>query len=118
MDLNLKDKVFIVTGGSKGIGYGICLSLAREGAVAFLIGRKESDLQKAVQNIWAKGGKAAYAVAELTDPEQCKNAVAEAVENFGRIDGLVNNAGVNDGVGLEHGNYEDFLRSLHSNVVH
>lgn len=118
MDLNLKDKVIIITGGSKGIGYGISKSLAKEGAVAFLIGRKEADLQKAVKNIWATGGKAAYAIAELTDPEQCKRAVEAAVEDFGRIDGLVNNAGVNDGVGLENGNYEDFVRSLHRNVVH
>lgn len=118
MDLNLKDKVIIVTGGSKGIGYGISKCLAKEGAVAFIIGRKEADLQKAVQNIWATGGKAAYAIAELTDPIQCKSAVEEAVDTFGRIDGLVNNAGVNDGVGLENGNYEDFVRSLHRNVVH
>lgn len=118
MDLKLKDKVIIVTGGSKGIGYAISTSLAQEGAVPFLIGRKEPDLQKAVQKIWADGGKADYAIAELTDPDQCKKAVEQVVENFGRIDGLVNNAGVNDSVGLENGNYEDFVRSLHRNVVH
>jgi len=57
-------------------------------------------------------------LAELTDPDQCKKAVAEVVKKYGRIDGVVNNAGVNDGVGLEHGSYEGFIQSLHRNLVH
>jgi L-fucose dehydrogenase len=57
-------------------------------------------------------------MAELTDPEQCKLAVESAVEKYGKIDGVVNNAGINDGVGLENGNYEDFLRSINRNLTH
>jgi L-fucose dehydrogenase len=57
-------------------------------------------------------------VAELTVPEQCEAAVKSIAEKFGRIEGLVNNAGVNDGVGLETGNYENFMASLHKNLVH
>lgn len=118
MDLHLKDKVIIVTGGSKGIGYGISSSLAAEGAIPFIVGRKEPDVLKAVQTIKEKGGNAAYAIAELTDPEQCEKAIEKVIKEFGRIDGLVNNAGVNDGVGLENGNYPDFMRSIQRNVAH
>ena len=64
------------------------------------------------------GGQADYAIAELTDPEQCKKAIEKVEKIFGRIDGLVNNAGVNDGVGLENGSYEEFMGSLKRNVVH
>ncbi len=118
MDLNLKDKVIIVTGGSKGIGNGICNVLAREGAIPIIVGRNKEDVLNAVKTIENENQKASYAFAELTDPEQCENAVKKVVEEFGRIDGLVNNAGVNDGVGLENGNVEDFLKSINRNLTH
>ena len=118
MDLNLKDKVIIITGGSKGIGWGITTSLAKEGAIPFIVGRNEGDVKKAVKAIQENGGQAGYAIAELTIPEQCEKAVEKVVKEFGRIDGLVNNAGVNDGVGLENGNYADFMRSIQRNVAH
>src|SRR5210317_986690 len=118
MDLNLKEKVIIVTGGSKGIGNGICNVLASEGAIPIIIGRNEKDILNAIEVIENNGGKAFYALAELTKPEDCKNAVAKVKNEFGRIDGVVNNAGVNDSVGLEHGNYEDFIASAHKNLVH
>lgn len=118
MDLKLKDKVIIVTGGSKGIGYGICQVLAQEDAIPVIIGRTEPDVLKAVQEIKELGGQAFHAIAELTDKVACKNAIDRVIEKFGRIDGLVNNAGLNDGVGLEHGNYDDFMRSIQRNVAH
>lgn len=118
MDLQLQDKVIIVTGGSKGIGYGISTSLAAEGAIPIIVGRKEKDVLKAVALIEKNGGKASYAIAELTDPKQCEAAITKIVKEYGRIDGLVNNAGVNDGVGLENGNYADFMRSIERNVTH
>ncbi|MEO7800669.1 MAG: SDR family oxidoreductase [Ginsengibacter sp.] len=118
MDLGLKDKIIIVTGGAKGIGEGISHVLAKEGATPFIIGRNENDNSDAVKAIEYAGGRADFFTAELTDPEACKNAVDVIKEKYNRIDGLVNNAGVNDGVGLEKGNYEDFMRSLHRNLVH
>ena len=118
MDLHLKDKVIIVTGGSKGIGWGIVETLAAEGAVPFIIGRNKKDVLRAVETINTNGATASYAFAELTDPEQCKAAVQKIVDEFGRIDGLVNNAGINDSVGLEDGNYQDFLRSIERNLGH
>lgn len=118
MNLNLQDKVIIVTGGAKGIGEGICQVLAAERAIPVVIGRNEADNEAAVQRLQQGGGKAYAVKAELSDPGQCANAVADVVAQFGRIDGLVNNAGVNDGVNLEHGSYEGFVASLHKNLVH
>lgn len=118
MDLQLKDKVIIVTGGSKGIGLGISVVLANEGAIPVIVGRDKESMLEVVEQIQGNGGKASYAIAELTDPEQCRSAVDRTIKEFGRIDGLVNNAGINDGVGLENGNYEDFLRSINRNLTH
>jgi L-fucose dehydrogenase len=118
MDLQLKDKIIIVTGGAKGIGEGIAKVLAKEEAVAVIIGRNEKDNLATVEDIAMQGGKAFQVVAELSVPQQCEQAVKAVLKQFGRIDGLVNNAGVNDGVGLEHGDYEGFVKSLHSNLIH
>jgi len=118
MDLGLKDKVIIVTGGAKGIGAGITKVLAAEGAIPVIVGRSEADNMVIVKEVEAAGGKAWQVVAELTEPSACEKAVNAVLQQFGRIDGLVNNAGVNDGVGLENGNYEQFMASLHKNVVH
>ncbi|MCL5129621.1 MULTISPECIES: SDR family oxidoreductase [unclassified Algibacter] len=118
MDLNLKDKVIIVTGGSKGIGLGIVESLIHEGANPVIITRNKASAIDAIEDFKKKGIEVFYALAELTDPEQCKNAINEVVKKYGRIDGLVNNAGVNDSVGLETGNYNDFIQSLKRNVGH
>jgi len=107
-----------VTGGAKGIGFGIARQLAAEGAIPVIVGRDEGDNQKAVQVIAAAGGEASYVTAELTRPEECGRAIGEVISRHGTIHGLVNNAGVNDGVGLETGNYEAFVQSLHKNLVH
>lgn len=118
MDLQLKDEIIIVSGGAKGIGEGIVKLLAKEGAIPVIIGRNEDDNLKIVKEIENAGGKAFQSVAELTKPGECENAINEVIKKFNRIDGLVNNAGVNDGVGLENGNYEKFMGSLHKNLVH
>lgn len=118
MNLGLTDKVIVVTGGAKGIGAGIVKVLAAEGAIPVVIGRSEADNMVVVREVETAGGKAYQVVAELTDPAACEKAIAAVLQHFGRIDGLVNNAGVNDGVGLESGNYEQFMASLHKNVVH
>ncbi len=114
MDLQLENKVVIVTGGAKGIGEAIIKQLSAENAIPVIVGRNENDNNA----LLAKLGKGYQVAAELTEPAACKAAVAEIAARFGRIDGLVNNAGVNDGVGLENGSYEAFMASLHKNLVH
>lgn len=118
MNLNLKEKVIIVTGGAKGIGEGIASQLALEGAFPVIVGRNEDDNLKALETIQAAGGFGFQVQAELSEPAECEKSVRLVMERFGRIHGLVNNAGANDGVGLESGNYERFMASLHKNVIH
>ncbi len=118
MNLNLKDKVIIISGGAKGIGEGIVKVLAAEGAIPVIIGRNETDNLKTVAEVEAAGWKAGQVAAELTEPAACEAAVKKIIATYSRIDGLVNNAGVNDGVGLESGDYEKFMASLHKNLVH
>lgn len=118
MDLKLKDKVIIVTGSAKGIGFGIAEVLAHEGAIPVIVGRNKQDNQEALDKLKVINGKAFAIQAELSNPEASENAIKMVVAEFGRIDGIVNNAGINDGVGLESGSYEKFMQSLHSNLVH
>ena len=115
MNLNLNNKVIIVTGGAKGIGEGIIKVLANEKAIPVIIGRNNIDNQKTLDEI---GDNGSQVVAELSNPEDCKMAIEKVIEKYGKIDGLVNNAGVNDSVGLENGNYDAFVKSLHSNLIH
>lgn len=115
MELGMTGKVVIVTGGAKGIGAGIVQTLTEEGAIPVIVGRSEADNLIALKDHAPHGFQVA---AELSDPAQCGKAVAEVMAKFGRIDGLVNNAGANDGISLEHGSYEDFMASLHRNLVH
>lgn len=118
MDLKLKDKVIIVTGGARGIGKGIVQVLANEGAIVAIVSRTETENLKTLGEVEAAGGTGFQVVAELSNPEASKAAVEAVVARYGRIDGLVNNAGENDGVGLQNGNYEKFMQSMHKNLVH
>ena len=117
MDLNLANKVYIVTGGAKGIGAAISKTIAAEGGIAVIAGRNKTDNQAIVDEIVKSGGKASYVTAELGTPETCSDVIDFAVEKYGRIDGLINNAGINDGVGLENGSPEKFFQSLKKTLV-
>lgn len=118
MDLQLKDKVIIVTGGAKGIGEGIVRVLAAEGAIPVIVGRNEADNNTLLGELLGNGSQAGQVAAELSIPAACEEAVKKTLAQFGRIDGVVNNAGANDGVGLKDGSYERFMRSLHNNLIH
>jgi L-fucose dehydrogenase len=118
MNLHFDNKVIIVTGGAKGIGEGIVRVLASEGAIPVIVGRNEADNLKLVEELISQGFQAFQVLAELIRPEECEKTITEVLAKYGRIDGLVNNAGVNDGVGLESGNYEGFIASLHKNLIH
>jgi L-fucose dehydrogenase len=118
MDLHLTNKVFIVTGGAKGIGAAISSSIAAEGGIVVIAGRKAADNQAKVDEIIKAKGKATQIAVELADVAACKEVIDFTVKEYGRIDGIINNAGVNDGVGLESGSPEKFFQSLQKNLSH
>ena len=118
MDFQLRDKVIIVTGGAKGIGEGIVKVLAAEGAIPVIVGRNAKDNQKLIAELSFDKAEVFHVVAELTNPQESEKATQKVIEKYGRIDGLVNNAGQNDGVGLRNGNYEKFIESLHKSLNH
>jgi len=116
MDLGLEDKIVLVTGGAKGIGAAISRAFAAEGAVPCILGRNPAEAAALVAEIAAAGGRADSVACELTDEIAVRAAVAGALEKHGRIDCVVNNAGVNDGVGLRSP-VADFRASLEKNIT-
>jgi L-fucose dehydrogenase len=114
MDLQLNGKVVIVTGGAKGIGAAICEGLAEEGAIPVVL-----DMDEDAANALVRKMGVGYALSfNLTDLFLCKRAVNTVLQRFEKIDGLVNNAGVNDGIGLVSGSPDAFLKSLEKNLLH
>jgi len=118
MDLALTGRTVVVTGGGKGIGAAIVRALAAEGAVPVIVDRDEGAGQDLRGELAAKGQRCEMVVADLATVGACRAAVDEATSAAGPIQALVNNAGVNDGVGLEDGGAEEFLESLRRNLVH
>src|ERR1700684_2093840 len=118
MDLQLKDKVIIVTGGAKGIGAAIVHACAAESAIPVIVDR-DAQAGKGLQTELQKNGSSCGLItADLASPENCAQSIEQTLKKFGRIDALVNNAGRNDKVGLENGSPEEYVASLHRNLVH
>jgi len=113
MDLGLQNKVALVTGGASGIGAAATRLLVAEGARIAIVDRVEppSDL------LAAGGGAMRFIQADLTREQDCRRAVDDTITAFGALDMLINNAGVNDGIGLEQSPTE-FVASLQRNLVH
>lgn len=118
MDLKLKDKVIVITGGAEGIGGAISEVCVREDAIPVIVNADSPAVQKFAQKLKAQGVRFELLPIYLDNPEACKAAVDETLRRRGRIDALVNNAGVNDKVGLEAGNPEEFLASVKRNLWH
>lgn len=95
--MGFKNQVVVVTGSSSGIGKEIALEFAREGANVVVNSRNEAEAQKTAEEIAAEGGKAVWVVADVTKREQVNRMLQTAVDQFGRIDVLVNNAGGDGG---------------------
>jgi NAD(P)-dependent dehydrogenase (short-subunit alcohol dehydrogenase family) len=118
MDLQLKNKVVLVTGGASGIGAAIARSLVQEGATAVIVDRCEETARTLQSELQAGGGSVLVIGADVTSSENCRRAVNNTIQQFRRLDALVNNAGTNDRVSLERGSPEEFVASLERNLFH
>ena len=118
MDLQLKEKVVIITGGAKGIGSAIVRICAEEGAIPVIVDRDADAGQQLREELRSNGAAVGLCTIDLSTPEDCLQAIGETVEAFGRINGLVNNAGRNDKVGLEAGTPAEFATSLNRKLLH
>jgi NAD(P)-dependent dehydrogenase (short-subunit alcohol dehydrogenase family) len=114
VDLHLENMVVLITGGAKGIGAAIVRALVLESAIPIVVDRDA----EAGKKLHAELGTSHVIVADLSNPADCETAINSTVEKFGRIDALVNNAGVNDKIGLEHGTPEQYVDSLKRNLLH
>ena len=92
--MRLKSKVAIVTGGGRGIGKAIALAFASEGAAVVVGARSLSKLEKTVEEIQSKGGRAKAVQTDITDEKQVERMVAETIKAYGQIDILMNNSGI------------------------
>ena len=90
--MNLEGKNIIITGGSSGIGEATAISCAMNGARVGIISRTEERLERVVNNIKDKGGEAEYHVADLVNEEELVSGVKYFIEQWGSVQGLVNNA--------------------------
>lgn len=111
MDLGLTGKTAIVTGGARGIGASIADRLLKEGAAVLIADRSEPSRQP------TNDSAISSVRGDLSETETCRRAVQEAVRLFGSVDILINNAGINDGVGLDAGPTA-FKESLQKNLIH
>ncbi len=116
MDLKLKDKVFVVSGGGAGIGGAISKTLLKEGAKLAIVGR--SNLSAEISREFSDISEDfRFFQTQLCDEQNCKESIEKIVKEFGQIDGLVNNAGVNDNVHISS-SVDEFRASLEKNLVH
>jgi len=118
MDLQLKGKVVLITGGAKGIGAAITHGCAREGGIPVFVDKDADAAKQLHTELRNSGASCAMIPTDLVPAENCAAAVDQTLREFGRLDVLVNNVGVNDNVGLERGTPEKFVRSLQLNLLH
>jgi L-fucose dehydrogenase len=118
MDLQLKGKVVLITGGAKGIGGAITRGAAAEGMIPVLVD-KDAEAARLLQGELQHAGSPSTIIpTNLSIAANCASAVEQTLREHGRLDALVNNAGVNDKVGLEHGSPEKYIASLERNLFH
>jgi L-fucose dehydrogenase len=117
VDLGLQDHVIVVTGGGAGIGEAITRACIDEGAKVVVVSRASENVRNFLREMQPQS-QCDFFEAELAHPQACRSAIEYVQQKYGRLDGLVNNAGANDGVGLANGDPDRFLESLHHNLVH
>jgi NAD(P)-dependent dehydrogenase (short-subunit alcohol dehydrogenase family) len=115
-DFDITDRIAIVTGGSKGIGFGMAIVLAEQGADVAIVSRHINEGEAAIEEIKKRGRKGLAISADVRLPEDCKMMVRRVVEAFGRLDILVNSAGTNIRKPLLEYNGEEWDTILNTNL--
>lgn len=115
--MRLKDKVQLVTGAGRGIGRAIALAMAREGAALVIADKNAETAAKTAADIRAAGGRAEPVRVDVAIASDCAQSVQVAIDAFGRIDGLVNNAGVGFHRLFLETTLEDWERLLRTNLT-
>ncbi len=113
-DINLTDKVVLITGGGRGLGLVMARRFAKEGAKIAICAREKIELDDAKKELEAKGAEVFSAVCDVTVETDAVKMVAEVLNHFGRIDVLVNNAGVIQVMPLENSAKEDFEEAMNT----
>ena len=113
---SLSAKVAIVTGGGTGIGRGVALALAHEGARVVVCGRRKEPLDEVVQTIWRAGGNAAAVQADVSREQDVELVLQTALETFDGVDILINNAGIGGGAPIHEHNIADWDRIMAINL--
>ncbi|WP_415846135.1 SDR family oxidoreductase [Stutzerimonas zhaodongensis] len=115
--MKLQNKVALVTGSSQGIGRGIAVRLAREGADLIINGRKEDEgARETLKQVRAEGRRACFIAADVGEPANCYRLIEQAVEQMGRLDILVNNAGVQKHAAFLDASEADYDQVLNVNL--
>jgi L-fucose dehydrogenase len=118
MNLELKNSVIVISGGGAGIGQAISRACLAEGACVVILSRASQNVASFVDEMALTGQPCELIETHLGDMGQCKRAIDHVTVKYGRIDGLVNNAGVNDRIGLESGDPDRFMESIRQNLLH
>ena len=118
MDLQLKDKVVLITGGAKGIGEAVSRGCAREGAIPVFIDKDVEAGERLHGELRDSSSRCKFIRADVLEADVCRSTVERTLQEFGRLDILVNNVGANDNVGLETGTPDKYVSSLRLNLFH
>jgi len=116
MSNNIKGKVVVITGASSGLGDATARHLSAQGATVVLGARRVDRIQSLADELNAKGGKALAVATDVTHHEQVKKLVDTAVQKFGRIDVMINNAGLMPHSPLERLKIDDWNRAIDVNI--
>ena len=115
-DTNIAGKVVVITGASSGLGEATARHLAERGATVVLGARRAQRLQALVDEITRTGGTASFVATDVTNPAQVQALVDTAVEKYGRVDVILNNAGVMPHSPLERRKIDDWNRTIDINI--
>ena len=113
---SISGRTVVVTGGSKGIGKGIARVFGRHGANVLIVARGESEASKAVDEIKAEGGQAAFCLADVSQWEDAQHMVNTALEHFGSVDILCANAGILPQVRIAEMSPDDWEHVMDTNL--